>query len=56
MRFVPFCPRFFCVLAFLLTAAASPAADYPAPKEADWIARDFKFHTGEILPEVRLHQ
>jgi homoserine O-acetyltransferase/O-succinyltransferase len=31
------------------------AADYPAPKEADWIAKDFRFHTGETLPEVRLH-
>ena len=30
------------------------AAD-PAPKEADWIARDFRFHSGETLPEVRLH-
>jgi homoserine O-acetyltransferase/O-succinyltransferase len=31
------------------------AADYPAAKEGDWIARDFKFHTGEIMPEVLLH-
>ena len=31
------------------------AADYPAPKEGDWIARDFRFHTGEIIPELRLH-
>ena len=26
------------------------AADYPAPKEGNWIARDFRFHTGEVLP------
>ncbi len=31
------------------------AADYPPPKEADWTAHDFKFHTGEVLPELRLH-
>lgn len=31
------------------------AADYPAPYEGDWIARDFRFHTGEVMPEVRLH-
>jgi homoserine O-acetyltransferase/O-succinyltransferase len=31
------------------------AADYPAPKQGDWIARDFKFHTGEVMHEVRLH-
>src|SRR5579863_7178812 len=31
------------------------AADYPVPVEGDWIVRDFRFHTGEILPELRLH-
>ena len=30
-------------------------ADYPAPKEGDFIARDFRFHSGEVLPEVKLH-
>ncbi len=38
-----------------LFALAAAAADYPAPKEGDWVARDFKFHTGEVLPELRLH-
>jgi homoserine O-acetyltransferase/O-succinyltransferase len=41
-------------LAALLSNAAI-AADYPAAKEGDWVARDFKFHTGEVMPEVRLH-
>ncbi len=31
------------------------AADYPAAKEGSWVVRDFRFHTGEILPELRLH-
>jgi len=31
------------------------AADYPAPKQGDWVARDFKFHTGETMPELKLH-
>jgi homoserine O-acetyltransferase/O-succinyltransferase len=39
---------------FALTSAAF-AADYPAPKQGDWIARDFKFHSGEVMPEVRLN-
>jgi homoserine O-acetyltransferase len=39
----------------VLLSHAGTAADYPAAKEGDWIARDFKFHTGEIMPEVRLH-
>jgi homoserine O-acetyltransferase/O-succinyltransferase len=42
--------------AILLSISASAmAADYPAPKQGDWIARDFKFHTGETMPELRLH-
>jgi homoserine O-acetyltransferase/O-succinyltransferase len=40
---------------FAMTPRAAPAADYPAPKQGDWIARDFKFHTGETMPELRLH-
>ena len=39
----------------LSISAAAMAADYPAPKQADWIARDFKFHTGDVMPELRLH-
>jgi homoserine O-acetyltransferase len=31
------------------------AADYPAPKQGEWVARDFKFHTGEVMPELRIH-
>ena len=31
------------------------AAEYPAPKQGDWVARDFRFHTGDILPELSLH-
>jgi homoserine O-acetyltransferase len=42
----------FCALLLALPAFA---ADYPAPKQADWIARDFKFHTGEVMPELKLH-
>src|SRR5204863_7074900 len=42
-------------LALALTALPSAAADYPTPKEGDWVVRDFRFHTGEVLPELRLH-
>jgi homoserine O-acetyltransferase/O-succinyltransferase len=38
-----------------LISFSAATADYPAPKERDWIARDFKFHTGEVMPELRLH-
>ena len=43
------------LLALVLGAALIRAADYPAPVEGDWVARDFRFHTGETLPELRLH-
>jgi homoserine O-acetyltransferase/O-succinyltransferase len=39
----------------MMTSLAARAADYPAPKPGDWIASDFKFHTGETMPELRLH-
>ena len=45
------------LLAALLLLASRPlrAADYPAPQQADWIAHDFRFHTGETMPGLRLH-
>jgi len=45
----------FAVAATLISADGTTAQNYPAPKEGDWIARDFRFHTGELLPELRIH-
>ncbi len=42
-------------LSILVSSVSALAADYPTPKEGDWVARDFKFHTGEVMPELRLH-
>ena len=39
----------------VLCAAVAHAADYPAPRQGDWVARDFKFHTGEVMAELKLH-
>jgi len=48
--------RAIAVLALvLLSGTARAAGDYPSPKESDWIAHDFKFHTGEVMPELKLH-
>jgi homoserine O-acetyltransferase/O-succinyltransferase len=41
--------------AFALSSFSAMAAAYPAPKHGEWTARDFKFHTGETMPELRLH-
>ncbi|HEX6723339.1 MAG TPA: alpha/beta fold hydrolase [Burkholderiaceae bacterium] len=35
-------------------ALASAAAEFPAPKQGSWIAKDFKFHTGEVMAELKL--
>ncbi len=45
----------FSAAALALTSVTAFAADYPAPRQGEWIARDFKFHTGETMPELRLH-
>lgn len=49
--------RHAALLALLIAALAATAAAQtaPAPKEGSWVARDFKFHTGETMPELRLH-
>ena len=44
-----------CALAYASIALPALAADYPAPKQGEWVVRDFRFHTGEVLPELRLH-
>ena len=43
------------IAALSLLASAALAADYPAPKQGEWIARDFRFHTGEVMSELKLH-
>src|SRR5215211_8587548 len=39
----------------VLVASFASAADYPAPIEGDFTIRDFKFQSGETLPELRIH-
>ena len=47
--------RLMCAVALVLPGVPGFAADSPAPKEGSAIIRDFRFHTGEVLPEMRLH-
>ena len=42
-----------CIM--LLCAQLAYAASYPAPVEGDYVIRDFRFTTGEVLPELKLH-
>ena len=47
--------RLLSFLACVLASAAAFAADYPRPVEHDFVMRDFRFASGETLPEIRVH-
>lgn len=42
-------------VAVLVSCAGAHAAEYPAPREADFVLRDFKVTSGETLSELRIH-
>src|SRR5260370_29559941 len=42
-------------LFLLVTASSLTADDYPPPSTNDYVIRDFRFHSGEVLPELRMH-
>lgn len=46
---------FLAALAFCVLSLAALAADYPAPKDGVFTLKDFRFRSGEVLPELRLH-
>ena len=39
----------------MLGSSLALAAGFPAAKEADWTARDFRFQTGEVMPALHIH-
>jgi homoserine O-acetyltransferase len=47
--------RIFALLLSILGASFASATDYPALTEGDYTIRDFKFASGETLPELRFH-
>src|SRR5256886_1982053 len=47
--------RVFVILLSIFAARFASGADYPAPTESDFTIRDFKFASGETLPELRVH-
>jgi homoserine O-acetyltransferase len=47
--------RAISILIFSFFCVPASAADYPAPKQGEWVARDFTFHTGETMAQLRLH-
>src|SRR5437660_1524627 len=47
--------RIFVFFLSIFAARFASGADYPAPTESDSTIHDFKFASGETLPELRVH-
>src|SRR5881396_1052119 len=47
--------RIFVTLLSGLAASVASAGDYPPPTEGDFTIPGFKFQSGKILPELRVH-
>ncbi len=47
--------RILPVLLLLAVPTRLPAAEYPEPASGDHVIRDFRFASGETLPELRIH-
>jgi homoserine O-acetyltransferase/O-succinyltransferase len=43
------------VTVFCLITATASAATYATPREGTWELHDFRFHTGKVLPILKLH-
>ena len=46
-------PRFALALALLASSLGAQAT--PGPREADFVMKDFRFSSGAVLPELRIH-
>ena len=46
---------FVAALAALALAALARAGEYPAPVAGDYFLRDFHFHSGAAMPQLRMH-
>jgi homoserine O-acetyltransferase len=55
MDFLKTLARAICGAGLSFAACAAFAADYPPPQQGSWVVKDFRFHTGEVLPELRLN-
>jgi homoserine O-acetyltransferase len=44
-----------CCAALSLASVVARAADYPNQTEGDYVVKDFRFHTGEVMPELKVH-
>jgi len=40
--------------ALIAVATAAVAADFPEPNTGEYVIKDFTFHTGEVMPEMKV--
>jgi len=45
----------FCAIPGSVSAQVAPARNYAAPVEGDHVIANFRFRSGEVLPELKLH-
>ena len=45
----------FCAISVGVSAQVAPVRSYPAPVEGDYVIANFRFRSGEVLPELKLH-
>ena len=55
MKLIARWARAACSAALALAASAACAQGFPGQKEGTFVARDFRFNTGETMAELRLH-
>jgi len=55
MTFLGKLTRIASTIACAVVAMSVWAAEYPSPREGSWVARDFRFHTGEVMPQLVLN-
>jgi homoserine O-acetyltransferase/O-succinyltransferase len=44
-----------CAIGTVAQTSTPPPRNYPAPVEGDYVITDFKFRSGETLPELKMH-
>ena len=54
MNTIAFARRAAQMIGLAMAAQPAPAAEIPTPRDGSWVARDFRFHTGEVMPELRI--
>jgi homoserine O-acetyltransferase/O-succinyltransferase len=55
MRLATLCGHVTLAIALLCGPVHAQTGEPPQAQQGDWVVKDFRFHTGEVLPELKLH-